>query len=183
MRRTVTLLALAVLLAGCGGAAREPFVATRAAEPQEIELGWREAYPEEGEQLVFVVESLEVDANGWSAEIAVENRTDVAWEARGGDKRNLTYGLMLFRTGSLDELEDASERNALPAVREAGSIDPQPPARLAPGETWRSRISGDGALADGAYVRVVFGPLVSAGDPPEGLQRTIVWISDASQRL
>jgi hypothetical protein len=181
MRRTLLLAGIA-LLAGCGGTAQEPFVAARAAEPQEAELGWREPYPPEGEGLLFVVESLEVTEKGWSARIAVENRTQVAFDA-GGAAANLSYGLMLFRTGDLGELEAAASRGGLPPVRDAARIVPAPPARLAPGSTWRATISAEGSLADGSHARVVFGPLTALGDPPAEMEATVVWITDHSHRL
>src|SRR5687768_4441038 len=108
MRRTV-LLALTVALAGCGTPAEErPRLAARPAEPQRVELDWRERYPASGlERLVFVVDSLEVTSRGWTAEIAVRNETDVTFDARPGSTQS-RYGLMLFATGDLAELEAAA---------------------------------------------------------------------------
>jgi hypothetical protein len=54
---------------------------------------------------------------------------------------------------------------------------------LAPKQTWRATISAPGSLADGAYVRVSFGPLVAKGDPPDGMEPRVVWITDRSYRL
>jgi hypothetical protein len=55
---------------------------------------------------------------------------------------------------------------------------------LSPGETWRATISSRGSLADSAYVRISFGPLVAQGEPPPDMdQSTVVWITDESYRL
>ena len=183
MRRTA-LLALALALAGCGEPAPErPRPEARAAGPQSAALGWREPYPPTGsERLLFVVESLEVTARGWTAEIAVTNETKVPFAARPSATES-RYGLMLFATGDLGELEDAASSGGLPPVREAAAIEPEPPATLAAGATWRAPLSAQGSLPAGSHVRVVFGPLRAEGEPPEGLEAEIVWITDRSHRL
>jgi hypothetical protein len=185
MRRTALLaLALALLVAGCGETpVRDPRPAPRAAEPQRAELGWNEAYPPGGsEQLRFQVESLEVTDAGWSARIAVTNETSVPFEARPRELER-RYGVMLFATGDLAELEEASREGALPKTRPATRIEPEPPAVIAPGATWRALLSAPGALAAGSHVRIVFGPFRAEGEPPEGLEPTVTWITDSSYRL
>jgi hypothetical protein len=183
VRRTV-LLALVAALAGCGTPAEvRPRPEPRAAAPQRVEPGWRETYPATGrERLVFLVDSLEVTSRGWTARIGVRNETGVPYAARPGtaDSR---YGLMLFATGDLGELEDAASSGGLPPVREAATIEPEPPASLAAGATWRATLSAPGSLPAGSHVRVVFGPLRAEGEPPEGLEAEIVWITDRSHRL
>jgi hypothetical protein len=183
VRRTV-LLALVLVLAGCGEAAVErPRAEPRAAGPQTAELGWREPYPTRGrERLVFEVESLEVTANGWSARIGVTNSTSVPFSARPSPTQS-RYGLMLFESGDLTELEDAASSGGLPLAREAERVEPRPPAVLAPGASWRARIAASGSLPAGTYVRVVFGPLVAQGDPPPEIEPTVVWITDRAYRL
>lgn len=183
MRRTVLPLALALLLGGCGAATTGgPVPLPEAATPQRAELGWREAYPgRSGERLVFVVEELAVTADGWTARVAVSNRTSVAFDS--GRPVDFRYGLMLFATGDLGELEEAARSGGLPSVRQASSIEPPPPAVLRPGATWRATLSAAGSLPAGAYARVVFGPLSTAGDPPEGVEPVVVWITDNAHRL
>lgn len=178
------MLALALILAGCGDAAVErPRPTPQAAGPQQAELGWRESYPDaSGERLVFEVESFEVTEDGWAARIAVTNETSVGWDA-GAQVVGRRYGVMLFATGDLGELEDAASSGGLPATREAEVLDPEPPDVLAPGSTWRARIAAGGALAADSHVRVVFGPLRSESEPPEGMEEVVVWITDHSYRL
>jgi len=182
MRRTV-LLAV-VLLTGCGPAAETEQVApARPAEPQHLRLGWLESYPSAGERrLRFAVDSLTVRADGWSAEIGITNRTGSSFEL-GVDRARLTFGLMLFTTGGLDELERLNREGRLPTVRLAATIEPPPPDLLAPGATWRATLSAPGSLADGSWVRVTFGPLRAVGDPPEGLDPVVIWITDRSTKL
>jgi hypothetical protein len=181
MRRTV-LLAV-VLLTGCAAAAEpEPIPPARAAEPQHAELGWRESYPSSGEQLQFGVDTLDVRTNGWSVGIRVTNATSTSFEL-GANSAELSFGLMLFATGGLEELEKANREGQLPAVRLAATMKPPPPDVLAPGAAWHAILSGPGSLADGSYVRVAFGPLRAIGKPPPGIEPVVVWITDHSHRL
>ena len=183
MRRTA-LLALVLALAGCGEpAAVEPRPEPRAAGPQRMELRWRETYPgPSGERLVFVVDSFEVTGTGWAARVAVTNATTVPFAARPSAGAS-SYGVMLFATGDLGEVEDAAASGDLPAVREAAEIEPEPPNVLAAGATWRGRLSAPGSLAAGSHVRVVFGPLEARGDAPPDMEPVVVWITDRSYRL
>ena len=181
MRASLFLLAV-LLVAGCGSAELEPVDESRAAEPQRAELNWRESYPGTGERLVFVVHTLEVTKKGWSADIAVTNSTAIPFDI-GAAPEPSAFGLMLFANNDLDEFEEAANNGRLPAPRLAARFDPPPPDVLAPKQTWRATISAPGSLADGAYVRVSFGPLVAKGDPPDGMEPRVVWITDRSYRL
>lgn len=181
MRRPL-ILAAALLLAGCGGVEPEPLTPARAAEPQQAELGWRESYPASGERLVFVVDTLTVREDGWSVDVAVTNSTRIPFAA-GGSRLNHAYGLMLFSTGDLAELEDAARAGELPALRRASTIKPEPPDVLAPKQTWRATLSAPGSLADGSYVRVSLGPFRAEGDPPGGIEPVVIWITDRAHRL
>ncbi len=167
-------------LAGCGGSEPEPRKPARAAEPQQAELGWRESYPSTGQRLVFVVDRLAVRKDGWSVDIAVTNSTRIGFAADGS---RLAYGLMLFATGDLAELEQAAAGTGLPPLRRAATIEPEPPPTLEPGETWRATLSGPGSLADGSYLRVSFGPFQAMGEPPAGMEQSVVWITDHAHRL
>ena len=153
MRRTLCLLA-ALWLAGCGGAEPEPRAPARAASPQQVELGWRESYPASGPRLVFEVERLTVRKDGWSVDIAVTNSTRIAF-VTGDPQLELAYGLMLFATGDLAELEEAASGGGLPPLRRANRVTPEPPEELAPGRD----VAGD-ALGAG---------LARRGQLPPGL--------------
>ena len=169
-----------LVLPGCGAAASEPHPQARAAEPQRASLGWRESYPKGRERLVFGVESLEVTADGWSSTISIENRTTIPFKLGNGPP--LALGLVLLPDDDLKTLDRVTSRDGL-LIREPRTIEPRPPDVLSPGETWRATISSRGSLADSAYVRVSFGPLVADGDPPKDMQSTVVWITDESYRL
>lgn len=181
MRRTVLLAVL--LLTGCGASSKtEPIPPTRAAEPQHVELGWRESYPSTGEQITFGVDALDVRAKGWSVQLRITNATSRTFEL-GVNRTQLSFGLMLFDSGTLAELEEANREGRLPAVRIAATLKPPPPDVLAPGASWHATISAPGSLADGSYVRVAFGPLRVIGEPPKGMQPVVFWITDRSHRL
>jgi hypothetical protein len=184
VRRTVAL-ALVLVVAGCGTQVDpRPRSPASAAKPQRAELGWREPYPGvNGERLVFEVASFEVTADGWVAEIAVENQTSVAYESHTSPTERL-YGVRQFPSGNLADLEAENRRGRLlVGLRKATEIDPRPPVSLRPGETWRARISARGSLAAGTYVRVVFGLLWAVGDPPEDVRDPVNWVTDRSYRL
>ena len=83
----------------------------------------------------------------------------------------------------LAEVERRSRDGDLPGLREAQQYEPRLPSRLAPGASWRGTIAARGSLAAGLYVRLVLGPFVADGDPPEGLQPGFSWITDHAYRL
>lgn len=185
MRRTLILLAAVSLLAGCGTvepARTEPVKLGRPAEPQRVELGWVERYPASGPGLRFAVSALQVTGEGWNAEIAVTNATGIPFEL-GQHPAELAFGLMLFTSGDVDELDRAARDGRLPTIRRATTIEPAPPTVLAPGATWRARLSASGSLADGSWVRVSLGPLRAQGEPPNDMEPVVVWITDRSHRL
>jgi hypothetical protein len=184
VRRTVSVAALALLLGGCAASEPEPrpLPPPRAAEPQHAELGWRELVADEKDgELVFEVDELDVTETGWSARIAVSNRTSTAFDVETGPG-DYSFGLMLFATGDLKAAEKANREGRLPAIRRATRIVPAPPSVLRPGTTWRATLSAPGSLAAGSWVRVVFGAFLGRDDPPEELRR-VVWFTDRSHRL
>ena len=179
------MLLAVLLLTGCGAAAgteQEQVAPARAAEPQHVSLDWLESYPSSGERIRFAVGALDVRADGWSVEIRVTNATRSSFEL-GVNRAQLSFGLMLFATGELAELEEANRAGRLPPVRLAATMKPPPPDVLDPGKTWRATLSAPGSLADGSYVRVAFGPLRAVGEPPQGMQPVVFWITDRSHRL
>lgn len=185
-----TVLALCVLLAGlgsagCGTVAREPPAPPELrepAEPRRAELGWRESYGAGERRLRFEVAWLEVREDGWSARIAIENRTGTVWEL-GARPLSLALGLMLFRDGRIETLDELNRAGALPLVRKAVTIDPPPPEALAPAKRWEATLSAPGSLPAGSWVRVAFGTLFAQGEPPRALQPQIVWITDRAYEL
>jgi hypothetical protein len=155
-----------------------------AAGPQTFERDWRETYGKARERLVFSVESLQVMRDGWRVRISVENETSVSYEL--GDPRatlDRSFGLMLFSSGDLRELEERNTSNRLPAIRAATRYEPELPEILAPGASWEGTISARGALVAGSWVRVVFGSLISMERPPYGLDERVLWITDQAHQL
>ena len=181
MRRLSPLL-LVLVAAACSTTEeqREPVEPARPAEPQAAKLDWHEAYPDSGPQLRFVVERLVVRAGGWSVRIEVENASGIPFALETRPNR---FGLMLFETGSLEELEDAAAAGGLPPLRPATTIEPTPPEEIPPGATWRATLSAPGSLPDDTFVRVSFGLFVAQGEPPPEMESEVVWITDKAHRL
>jgi hypothetical protein len=184
VRRTVSLLALALALGGCGTVetSGRPIEQAHPAEPQRTALGWRESHPAPfGERLVFEVATLAVTAEGWSAAVAVTNRTNLRFEIDTGPS-DYSFGLMLFSTGDLKTVEEANREGLLPAIRRATKIEPPPPTTLQPGQTWRATLSAPGALVDGSWARVVFGTFLGEDGAPDEFKR-VVWFTDHAHHL
>lgn len=163
---------------------KQPVRPSVAAGPQSATLGWREVYGAGPDRIVFEVERLDVGPDGWRAHLGVTNETSVSWEL--GDPRatlDREFGLKLFTTGDLDELERGIANGTVPATRAAQRYEPSLPKLLTPDASWRGTISASGSLSAGSFVRVVFGTLLSVGKPPEGLGDSVVWITDHAYEL
>lgn len=156
-----------------------------AAGPQHAALGWRETFGEADERLVFTVDSLEVKPGGWEASIGVENESSVPYEVGGPSAAvtRMTFGLLLLSSGEQAELDRQNANGTLPPVRRAVRFEPALPPVLEPGRSWRGTMSAPGALVADSWARVVFGPLVSVGSPPDGLEERLAWITDRTYRL
>ena len=185
LRPAAVLVALGtlVLAAGCGSSGGTPPAAV-AAPPQAAELAWNERTPDTGPGLVFRVHRFAVTERGWEADVEVENRSEIPW-VLGEDPVAVSqsFGIMLFATGELDEVEQRSDASDLPGLRPAQTFVPRLAPRLAPGASWRGTISAPGTLAAGRHARVVFGPLVAGGTPPLGVPSRFVWITDHAYLL
>ncbi len=184
-RPVAVLVALGavLLVTGCSSGGAAPVIPS-AAPPQAAELAWVERSPATGPALVFSVRRFAVTDGGWTSDVEIENRSGIPW-ALGADPVAVeqSFGIMLFATGDIDELERRNQSGDLPGLRAARRFDPALPARLEPGASWRGTISAPGSLAAGRWVRVVFGPLVAVGDPPDGMPARFVWITDHAHRL
>lgn len=154
-----------------------------AAGPQAANLDWRETYGSGGQRIVFTVDELEVTKTGWAVRVGIDNASSVGWELAPSATPDGTFGLQLFQTGDLEELEERNREGTLPAVRPAERYHPELPKILEPGAEWDGTISARGSLVAGASVRVVFGTLVAVGKPPPELSEKLVWITDNAYEL
>jgi len=179
------LIAAPLLASGCGSEPGPDRQGTPvAAGVQRAELDWVERFPETGPALVFTTTAFAVTADGWNADVAIENETGISWElGSNAIAVEQAFGVMLFETGELDEVERRNADSELPGLRAARTFSPALPLTLAPGERWEGTISAPGSLGVGRFVRIVFGALTAVGDPPEGLERHVVWITDGAYRL
>ena len=156
---------------------------TVAAPRQNAELGWDERAPASGPAMVYRVHRFAITDGGWEADVEIENRTPIVWQTGDPVELDRSFGVMLFATGELDELERRIGSGELPGLRPAQRFEPPLPLRFVPGRAWRGTISARGTLAAGSYVRIVLGPLIADGPVPEGLQPVLVWFTDHAYRL
>jgi hypothetical protein len=186
VRALVPLLLAGVVATGCGGeeSAPAPSPPAQAASPQTASLEWSERFTQAGNSFTFRVSSFEILDSGWEARISMTNGTSTRFElATAGSTVDRYFGVMLFRTGELSELEERGTQAELPGIRRAERFRPALPLVLEPGATWSGTIGASGALPAGLWVRIVFGVLVPVGDPPQGFPSRLLWITDHAHRL
>jgi hypothetical protein len=185
VRPLLLLVLVAFLATACAEESPEPTPPAKAAPPQFKELGWIERFEQGGATFVFRVRSLEVLPDGWRAEISVTNGTNVRYSVAAPDaSAQRVFGVMLFRSGDLSEVEERSASGELlPGIRRAQTFRPALPLVLEPDETWSGTIGAPGALAVGRWLRVVFGTFVPIGESPEGFPEELIWITDHTYRL
>jgi hypothetical protein len=177
-------LALSLVATACAEEPPPPRPPASAAKPQSKQLDWSERYAEGPNSITFRVDAFEVLEDGWRAEIGITNDTTTRF-AVGDPEATLArqFGVMLFGSGDLRELEQRNAANELPRIRLAETFRPELPLVLEPGATWSGAMEARGALAAGRWVRVVFGALVPVGEPPEGFPPQLVWITDHAFKL
>jgi hypothetical protein len=183
-RMRLVLPALVVVVASGCATQTAPIPDATPAPPQRVHLGWDEPFPADKPRLVFRVDSFAVTGDGWRASIEIANETDISWTIGDeGEAAERQFGIMLFATGTLDEVDRRNSSGSLPAIRRASEYSPPLPSTLGPGESWSGDISARGALAAGRFVRVTFGVLKAVGTPPDGVPEQVVWITDSSYKL
>ncbi len=121
---------------------------------------------------------------GWSAQISVENTSDIGW-AVGGKKyaAELAFGVMLFPNDDQKEFEERTRNNDLPAIRAATSYTPALPTVLKAGRRGAASSPRPARLRAGLWVRISFGPFRSVGEPPDGVEPSLVWFTDHAYHL
>ena len=181
------LLAAAALgLAGCGTAGDGTTVPTTlAAPPQTAKLDWLEPFPATAPALVFGVASFAVTEHGWSADISIDNRSDVGWKiVDRNDQTALTSACCCSRT----TIRTSSSTRSTPSTsrrrgpRRATSRRSRSCSSRAPRGGGRCRRPARSPAASGC--RFVFGPFSSVGEAPKGLPTAaITWYTDHAYHL
>jgi hypothetical protein len=179
-RRVLLLVAACALASGCGSTDTTA-LPPGPAPPQHATLDWVEHFPAEGPALVVTAQGFEVTPTGWRAEIGLENRTVATWSVI--ESPATSFGVMLFTTDRVAEVEARNRDGDLPGLRTARTFDPPLPGTPPPGRSWHGTIAAPGPLAAGLYVRIVFGRLVAEGDRPAGMPAEVTWITDNAYRL
>ena len=145
--------------------------ASVAARPQSASLDWRETHGTPGEHLVFSVDSLQVTRHGWRAKRGA--REPVLGRVRAGrstgDVEPLVRGHAVL-DGEDRGAERAERQQHAPGRAPRGALRAEPCRRSSsPMRRGRGRSRRRGHSPPGSWVRVVFGTLVSVGNPPEEL--------------
>jgi hypothetical protein len=180
-RWVLAAVAACALAGGCSSSDSTTPLPPGPAPPQQASLDWVERYPADGPALVFRAARFAVTRTGWSAEVGLENRTKTTWALI--ESPTTGFGVMLFTSDEVAEVESRTREDDLPGLREARSFDPALPASLPPGAGWHGTISAPGKLAAGLHVRIVFGRLDAVGDAPDGMPAQFSWITDNSYAL
>jgi hypothetical protein len=184
MRALLVAFLIVGLTTACAEETPPPAPPTEAAKPQSKNVAWVEVFRQEGASFTFRVHSLEVLSDGWRAEVSMTNGTRIRYSVGDPDETlERLFGVMLFRTGELQEVEELDSSGGLPGIRQAQTFTPELPLVLEPNATWKGTIEASGSLAAGRYLRVVFGALAPIGEPPEGFPPTLVWITDHAYLL
>ena len=158
---------------GCGASTES----TGLAAPQTVEIGWRELDGRAGVGFLLEIRRLHVTESGWRVDARVVNRTPVHWfvrrpHVRGGTKFGLFVG----------PREAELRPEAAPSLI-ATEFDPPLPRLLEPGAAWSGRLSGQGRIPRGSYVRFVFGRFDTTELPPVGLPAQLLAVTSRSIRV
>jgi len=133
---------------------------------------------------VFRVERLVITDGGWSAEVAVENRSafDYSLQRPHRPRGQNMLGLVLLETAGKAELRKltAGLRKAPPFL-EPDRITPRPPPIFRAGQRWSGRLTGSAMLRRGSVVRILFGRFSTIGRVKG--PRALIWVTDHAVRL
>ena len=117
------------------------------------------------------VRRLVVGRRSWRVDAALANRTGVALQVvRPHHLHAVEFGLDVFDTNTLGEVETRAARKALHTGALPERVVPPIAGVLQPGDRWAGSFSAPGRLPRGKYVRVVFGRfVVPGGKVPSGI--------------
>ena len=162
----------------------ETYEPVSAAAPQTASLDWVERFPADGPALVYTVEQLTIDRDGWKVKLGIENKTDRRYAIPSvTDPAGRTFGVMMFESGELEDLTTRSKTGDYPVLRPAQTVVPPLPAVLDPGDAWHGTIAAQGSLPAEKWLRVVLGPMTVVGDVPKDVPTDVVWITDHAHLL
>jgi hypothetical protein len=139
-----------------------------AAPAADVRVDWKEQARLHGRPVIsFRVQRLITRKKGkvtaWAVVASVTNTTTKALRVSSNQ-----FGLALFSDGKTTD-----PRRAKTLFR-AIAFSPALPRVLAPGKSWRGTFIGGGAVANGSYVRVIFGWFAGPAVGGPGFN----WISD-----
>lgn len=176
----VILLASAVMT-GCGGKTQ---TSPRPAPPQTIQLGWHQTEGRPPDRFLLTVSRLVIGLAQWSVHGSVQNQTGQTWlierpHMPGGTK----FGIFVFKSGARAEIKELERRRRLSPALIADTFVPELPRILHPGVRWTGVFSGRGTIPSDRFLRIAFGRFTTQGEPPKGLYRAMLFVTDRAVRM
>ena len=170
-------VALAVLLAGCGGGSKSECLShgikcENLPKHTILRVNWTEkASFAELPIATFRVKTIEVGPDGYKIEASFTNTSPRVLKLPAGTARSPSdFGLGVFVNALPQRIESAGNY-----LLRAQKIRPSLPATVAPGETWTGTMTSDTPPRSGRSLRVLFGVFFFKGKPPAGLGPYFLW--------
>jgi hypothetical protein len=154
------VVVLALLVGGQAAIARPG-----ASPARTFKLGWTEHYRDGNKQMTFVVHSLTLRRDSWTARVSFRNNSRYPYMIIGGNFQLMVYGGV--RPKSCNGYQ----------ILEGNRFTPKLGDRLAPGARWTGTIGGDGAPPLRRYLRLALGAWGGLGRGiPVGVRWS--WLTD-----
>jgi hypothetical protein len=170
-------VALAVLLAGCGGGSAKECVShgikcENLPKHTVFRVNWNEKAAVDGKPIAtFRVKSIEVGPNGYKIVASFTNTSPSVLRLPAGTASSPNdFGLGVFVSALPQRIEQAGNY-----LLKAQQIRPALPATIAPGRTWSGTMTSDNPPRSDRSLRVLFGVFFWKGKPPYGLGPYFLW--------
>jgi hypothetical protein len=170
-------VALAVLLAGCGGGSAKECVShgikcENLPKHTVFRVNWDEKASVDGKPIAtFTVKSIEVGPSGYKIVASFTNTSPSALRLPTGTASSPNdFGLGVFVSALPQRIEQPGNY-----LLKAQQIRPALPATIAPGQTWSGTMTSDNPPRSDRSLRVLFGVFFWKGKPPYGLGPYFLW--------
>jgi hypothetical protein len=170
-------VALAVLLAGCGGGTKKECVShgikcENLPKHTVFRVNWNEKASVDGKPIAtFRVKSIEVGPNGYKIVASFTNTSPSVLRLPTGTASSPNdFGLGVFVSALPQRIEQPGNY-----LLKAQRIRPALPATIAPGQTWSGTMTSDNPPRSDRSLRVLFGVFFWKGKPPYELGPYFLW--------